>query len=348
MKNSTLGLFLNLGESFTSLGGQAELMISQNIAAFSKAFRKVYVFTYSQESVRLPQNCVLVTPPFSIHRYFYAILLPLIHRRLIHRCDLLRCFQLSGTVPALMAKLLYGSKFIFNYGYDYTAFARIEAKPLQALGFKLLEKIASRLATGIIVKNKNLKIPGFYLPNGVDIKLFKPKTKRLSQIPTLLYVGRLEPQKNLTVLLTALVRVKKKLKIVFVGQGSQRQKLLDQARRLQLNLSIKPPVPHSQLLAIYQSADIFVLPSLIEGSPKVLLEAMACGLPIVTTDVSDIKAGIVVKPTVAGLAAGINRVLSYPQLAHRLGASARREVTRHYNQDTIIKSEIKFLQSCAH
>lgn len=347
MKNSTLGLFLNLGESFTSLGGQAELMISQNITAFSKAFRKVYVFTYSQESVRLPQNCVLVTPPFSIHRYFYALLLPIIHGRIIRQCNLLRCFQLAGTLPAIISKLVYGTKFVFNYGYDYAAFARIEGKPIQVLGFKLLKKIASRLATSIIVKNKNLKVPGFYLPNGIDTKLFKPKPKQSSKIPVVLFIGRLEPQKNLTVLLTALNRIKRKVKVIFVGQGSQRQKLLDQAKKLQLNLIIHDQITHSQLPKTYQSADIFVLPSLIEGSPKVLLEAMACGLPIVATDVTDVKAGIIVEPTVTGLTVGINRLLSDPQLAHRLGDSARREAVRHYNQDTIIKSEIKFLQSCA-
>ena len=45
MKNSTLGLFLNLGESFTSLGGQAELMVQQNILSDARAFNQVYIFT---------------------------------------------------------------------------------------------------------------------------------------------------------------------------------------------------------------------------------------------------------------------------------------------------------------
>ena len=170
----------------------------------------------------------------------------------------------------------------------------------------------------------------------------------------MLYVGRLEPQKNLTVLLTALTRVKKRLKIVFVGQGSQRQKLLDLASKLNLNLVIKSPVIHSQLPKIYQSADLFVLPSLIEGSPKVLLEAMATGLPIVAANVSGIKeiltrrTGILVPPTITGLTQGLTQVLTQPNLARRLSQAARRQVTKHYNQDTIIASEIKFLQSCAH
>jgi glycosyltransferase involved in cell wall biosynthesis len=352
MKNSTIAVFLNLGESFASLGSQAELMISQNITAFAKAFKRVYVFTYNQESVKLPPNCILITPPRPLHRYLYALLLPFIHGRIIRQCQVLRCFQLTGTVPAIIAKLFYGSKFVFNYGYDYAAFARIEGKPLQAQLFSWLTPVTVKFATGIIVKNKSLlqatrHAPrAIYLPNSVDIKLFRPKAKQLSQIPTILYVGRLEPQKNLVSLLTAISKLKRKVKIIFVGQGSQRQKLLDQARRLKLNLVIKTPVAHSRLPAIYQAADIFVLPSLIEGSPKVLLEAMACGLPIVATRVTDIKAGILVASTVTGLASGINRILSDPWLARRLGVAARRKAVKHYNQDNIIATEINYLKTC--
>jgi len=360
MSNSTIGVFLNLGESFTDLGGQAELMLRQNILPYSRAFDRVYIFTYTPEKFKLPPNCYLVTPPPRLHRYIYALLLPLIHTRLIHQCQLLRCFQLAGTLPAIIAKLLYGTKFVFNYGYDYVAFARIEAKPLQAQLFSWLTPITVRFATGIIAKNKSL-LPAtrhapraIYLPNGVDTKLFKPKPKRFSKVPTVLYVGRLEPQKNLTTLLTALVEVKRKLKVIFIGQGSQRQKLFNLASKLNLNLLIKPPVIHSQLPKIYRSADIFVLPSLIEGSPKVLLEAMACGLPIVATAVPGIKeiltrrTGILVSPTITGLTQGLTQVLTQPNLARRLSQAARRQVTKHYNQDTIIASEIKFLQSCAH
>ena len=362
MKNSTIAIFLNLGESFTSLGGQAELMLRQNLLPYSKNFSRVYVFTYTPEKFTLPPNCHLITPPFPLHRFAYAILLPLIHYRTIRQCDLLRCFQLAGTLPAIISKLVYGSKFVFNYGYDYAAFARIEAKPLQVIGFKVLQQLVFKLADRIIIKNKSLfairHLPlakSIYLPNGVDVKMFKPKPKQSSKIPVVLFIGRLEPQKNLVILLTALSGVKRKSKIIFVGQGSQRQKLLDQARRLKLNLVIKTPVAHSRLPAIYQTADTFALPSLIEGSPKVLLEAMACGLPIVASRVTGIKEiikseinGILVKPTVAGLASGINYVLSRPQSARRLGQAARQQAVKQYNQEKIIASEIKFLQSCIH
>lgn len=363
MKHSTIGIFLNLGESFTSLGGQAELMLRQNILPYSKAFSRVYVFTYDKEAFALPSNCHLITPPFKFHRYIYALLLPFFYSRIIRQCQVLRCFQLSGTVPALIAKLLYGSKFVFNYGYDYAAFARIEAKPFRSLGFKLLGKITSGLATGIIFKSESLLLAishkplakFIYLPNSVDTKLFKPKPKGFSGASTVLYVGRLEPQKNLPVLLHALAQAKKRLRIIFVGQGSQKPNLLRQAKQLNLDLTLKAPVSHSQLPAIYRSADIFVLPSLIEGSPKVLLEAMASGLPIVATAVSGITeiikspaTGILVEPTVTGLTSGINYVLSHPQSARRLGQAARRQAVKQYNQEQIITSEIKFLNSCAH
>lgn len=353
MNKSTLGIFLSLGESFTSLGGQAELMLRQNILPYSRAFNQVYIFTYVKEKFALPANCHLITPSFPVHRYLYALMLPFIHYRVINQCHLLRCFQLSGTLPALICKLLYRKKFIFNYGYDYAALARIEGKPLQALGFKLLEKIASRLATGIIVKNKNLDINGYYLPNSVDTKLFKPKPKQLSKTPTVLYVGRLEPQKNLSCLLRAVALINKPLKVILIGQGNQKQILLSQAGQLGLDLTIKSPISHHNLPAIYQSADIFVLPSLIEGSPKVLLEAMATGLTIVGSNVSGIKeilshnhTGLLIKPTPIHLSQAITKLLNDPQLAYQLGQAARKIAVNRYNQKVIIKQEINFFKSC--
>src|SRR3989344_593403 len=352
MKNSTLAVFLNLGESFASLGGQAELMISQNIAAFAKAFKRIYVFTYNQESVKLPPNCILITPPRPLHRYLYALLLPFIHGRIIRQCQVLRCFQLSGTVPAIVAKLIYGSKFVFNYGYDYAAFARLEGKALQARSFSLLSLVAVKFAAGVIVKNKGLKIKGHYLPNGVDIHQFAPKPKSNSKIKTVLFIGRLEPQKNLAILLTALAQAKRKLKIIFVGQGSQKQILISQAKTLKLNLTIRDNLTHSQLPKLYQSTDVFVLPSLIEGSPKVLLEAMACGLPVVATAVPGITeiikskvTGVLVKPTVAGLTSGINYVISHPQQARRLGIFARRRIQAEFGITQVMNQEIAILKS---
>ena len=356
MKKFTIGVFLNLGESFTSLSGQAELMLQANILPYAQAFDRVYIFTYAQEKVNLPANCYLVTPPFRLHRYIYTLILPFMHRSIIKQCNLLRCFQLAGTLPALISKLFYGSKFVFNYGYDYAAFAGIEGRPLQAQLFSWLKPIALKFATGVIVKNKDLPVKGFYLPNGVDINQFHPpKRKFHHRIKTVLYVGRLEPQKNLIVLLTALAQVKTKLKIVIVGQGSQSQKLLHLAKQLKLNLVIKSPIAHSQLPKVYRSADLFVLPSLIEGSPKVLLEAMASNLPIVATNVPGSReiikpntTGILVEPTVADLGAGINQIFDQPSFARRLGQAAHRQAIKQYNQKKLMASEITFLQSCAH
>ena len=353
MKNSTIGVFLNLGESFTSLGGQAELMISQNIKAFAKNFSTVYVFTYKQESVTLPSNCILITPPLPLHRYIYALLLPVIHCRIIHRCNLLRCFQLSGTIPALMAKLIYGSKFVFNYGYDYAAFARIEGKPIQALLFSQLSLIAVKFAAGVIVKNKSLKIKGHYLPNGVDTHLFKLKQSyRMSVPPTLLYVGRLEPQKNLLNLVSSLSDVAQPIKLILVGQGSQQRQLRQTAKRLGVNLVIRSALNHRDLPQVYRSADIFVLPSLAEGSPKVLLEAMVSGLPCIASDIAvhkeiinSGKTGLLVKPKPVNLSQAINSLLSSSHERAKFGRAARRHIQASFDITPIIEQEITILKS---
>ena len=353
MKHSTLGLFLNLGESFTSLGSQAELMINQNIKAFAKAFDQVYIFTYRQEKINLPENCILVTPPWPLHRYLYALLLPLIHSRIIRQCHLLRCFQLSGTVPALICKLVYGSKFVFNYGYDYVSFAKIEGKFIQAQLFSLLSPIAVKFAAVVIIKSQSLKIKGHYLPNGVDPKLFIPKKSyRLSSPPIILYVGRLEPQKNLPTLLKSATKIKAIPQVIFIGSGSQKLALLNQAKKFKLKLVIKHRISHSQLPVIYRSADIFVLPSLIEGSPKVLLEAMASGLPCVASDIlqhreviTHQRTGMLIQPTSLALSQAIDKLLRSTHLRRRLGQAARERIKADFDIKSIMAQEVKILKS---
>ena len=153
-----LGLFLSLGESFSDLKkqGQDQLMINQNIRFFARHFKKIYVFTYKKESIKLPQNCQLITPPLKLHRYLYGFLAPFIHLRIFKKIDIIRCYQLSGALPGIIAKIFFHKKFVFNLGYDYSQFAQIEGKPVQACLFSWLKPLALQLADRIIIKNKTM------------------------------------------------------------------------------------------------------------------------------------------------------------------------------------------------
>lgn len=352
----TLAIFFPPGDSFRKIeaSGQASLMIENNIIPFAKNFGKVWVFTYENEQVNLPKNCVLIPAPKHLHRYLYTIMLPLLHYKILHSVDVIRCFHISASVPAIIAHLLWNKKFAFNYGYDYPAFAKIEKKPLPYLLFTILKPLALKYAAGIIVKNKTLAInkKSTYIPNGVDTKKFSPLGQNQPAIPTILFVGRLEPQKNILTLIEAVSHIKTPLKLHIVGDGALRQAVIDMAKKRGVMIKLESQVDHDLLPKIYQHATIFILPSVKEGSPKVLLEAMSCGLPCIASDIpehqeiiTDHKNGLLVKPTVSMLTRAIKALLKNATLQHRLGKNARDTIVNRFNQTNLIAQEITLLQS---
>ena len=357
-----LGVFLSLGESFADLAkkGQAQLMLDQNIKPFAQHFEKVYLFTYEQETVKLPANAYLLAPPIKLHRYLYGLTLPFIHAKTLKNTNVWRCFQLSGALPALVAKIFFKKKFVFNLGYDYRSFALIEKKYIQATLLSAFSRLAIYFADHIIVKTKtlmktlppNARSKTTYLPNGVDVNRFRPKRKKAKRVLTVLFIGRLEPQKNLLSLIEALSLIKTPFKLQIVGKGSLRNQILKLTRKNNINLKITRKVSHRRIEKIYQQADIFVLPSIREGSPKVLLEAMASGLACIASNIPEHreiieskKHGILSSPAPDQLAPAINQLLKSRNQRVNLGRQARHRIKLNFDIRKIISQEITILKT---
>ena len=132
------------------------------------------------------------------------------------------------------------------------------------------------------------------IPNGVD-ESFHPADREAarlqlglpSDVTILLFVGMLVPVKGLDVLLTALARVQTPCHCVLVGDGEERQALARQAIELGIEerVQLVGARAHDEIPTWMAAADLFVLPSRSEGRPNVVLEAQACGLPVVATRV---------------------------------------------------------------
>jgi len=132
------------------------------------------------------------------------------------------------------------------------------------------------------------------IPCGVDTKLFAPdQGRKNNQIPVLLFVGRLEKVKGLNLLLEAILGLKDNglnVSAYIIGSGTLEDELMADARKKGLdNIKFINSVKHDELPEWYNKADLFVLPSISEGMPLVLLEAMACGLPSVVSDIKSMK-----------------------------------------------------------
>lgn len=127
------------------------------------------------------------------------------------------------------------------------------------------------------------------IPNGVDTEVFYPIEKEESDEFKILFVSRLIERKGLQFIIPELKRIQdnihKKIKLIVVGDGPYRGTLeqIAQENNVSGMIQFVGQKEKDGIVPYYQNADLFILPSAKEGMPNVVLEAMACGLPIVMT-----------------------------------------------------------------
>jgi glycosyltransferase involved in cell wall biosynthesis len=267
--------------------------------------------------------------------------------------------------------------------YGYLA-ARREAKPIvatchnwvggtAALGiYNRLDRMALRKFNGVaavsnavaaqlrdarIAENKIHTIA-----NGIDIEKFcgaepawfgsSPDAKQ----KTVGIVARLDLQKGFEYLLQAiagLTSTHPDLRLVIVGEGPDQGAIQSMADRLNLIPRIVFAGQRGDMANVYAGFHIFVLPSLNEGLPMTVLEAMASSRPVIAskvgaipTVVRDGETGLLVDPKdVVGLRASLDRLLSDPALSSRLATQGHDWVRRHFTSDAMAENYLRMYES---
>jgi colanic acid/amylovoran biosynthesis glycosyltransferase len=250
------------------------------------------------------------------------------------------------------------------YGYDVSSFPL----SMSGLGLYYLHPIFNRLDLFLAMSNdmrEDLlrlgcspeKVIVHYHGIRVDRFAYPLRTYVQPEVVTILVCGQLIPKKGHAVLLHALAKtiregiVHHPLRLVVVGGGPLRSNLEGLVKHLGLqNIVIfKGPVPHHQdaLLEEYRQADIFALPSLTaggakEGIPGALIEAMASGLPVISTRhagipevVSAGRDGVLVdEGDSEGLATALARLILHPRMREDMGSAAARKAQECFDVRT--------------
>jgi glycosyltransferase involved in cell wall biosynthesis len=167
------------------------------------------------------------------------------------------------------------------------------------------------------------------VPQGVDTEFFAPDPEcRPNQRPRVLFVGSLRPFKGPQIVLEAAARFPA-ADFVLVGDGTMAGEVRYRARNDGLkNVQFPGPLPMSRVRDEYRRADIFFFPSKWEGSPKVILEAAACALPVIAsgsyqpeTVVHGRTGFVATEPD--DFFAHLEKLLDNPQLRRELGRAGR-------------------------
>jgi len=187
----------------------------------------------------------------------------------------------------------------------------------------------------------------YYLPNVVDSEWFKPSAPMSKGRLTLVAVGRLVKQKRLDRFISILACLRTDFRLdvrgLIVGPGCQNEDLRPELENQARSLGLFPDIVQfrggvSDIRSVYHEADVCVLTSDFEGTPNVLLEAMACGLPVVATKVGGVpgivrhgQTGFLLEPDdLEGLVAAVVKLVKNSELRREMGQCARSEVEENH------------------
>lgn len=341
----------------------------------SGQFSEVVWFTYGTDDATvaddlhaqgcLPPQIQVVPMPGWLSMFgrgaslIYAFLMPFLVQRHLGRCAVFKTNQMDGALAAVVASKLFKRPLYVRTGYTLSLFVdRIHAcNPLRR-GFAWLTEIiafrycaassvSSRYDRDYIVRRYGLsEAPPAVIGNYIDIKRFSPREGSIVR-ERMVFVGRLSPQKNLDSAIAACVSAGVGLDII--GDGPDRSKLQALARDLGADIGWFGVLPNDRLPEVLAAYRYFFLPSLWEGMPKALLEAMAAGMVCVGNDAIGINE--VIRDGVTGylssgadvhhLAQAVRRALVGDHVS--VSAAGRAFVCENYSLDTVAGRELAIL-----
>ena len=308
---------------------------------------------------------VLSRPP-RLGPALLSLLAPWLYWREIRAAGILKTNQLSGAWTAVLAKWLHGIPLVVRAGYPWSFnYERESRSPARTFAVRALERLAVRAADRVVVTSDAV---GEYLvarhgvdprrlrvvPNAIDVERFAPPPPGRREKGLIAFVGRLVPEKRLDVLVAAAAAVPG-VRLLVVGDGPEGDSIANRAAAAGVPLERAGTVPNAELPALLARAEVFALPSAYEGQPKALLEAMACGLPVVGSDVPGIREIVRHGETgwlapfgdVDALAGALRALSGDAALRERLGRAGRAEVQRRYALESVVERELAVLKEVA-
>ena len=286
----------------------------------------------------------------------YSVFMPFLQKICLKKADIFKTNQMEGSWSAVLAKFFYHKPLMVRTGYTLSYFAkRMKEYEILILLYTIIEIIAFKYADCVVVTSVNDEqyISDIYkrtsskltiLPNYINSELFVPLKSERVYDDRVVYVGRIHPQKNLYHLVEACAGSKAGLDII--GAEDNKSPLVAHAREYGADVRFLGVLSNREIARILTRYRVFILPSLYEGNPKSLLEAMSCGKAVIGTDVDGIREvvhheenGLLCGTDANSIACAIKRLLSDSDFSSRLGEAARKYVLETSSLAIVVEKE---------
>jgi len=349
----------------------------KRMTLYSNYLDKYFVLVFSLKKQQLKEKKIgnmIVIPTNGFYRFDALLKMYFLGRKICreNKVDIIQAQDpiFTGFIGYLLKKEYKKPLNICVYGCDPYDENWVEEKKLNLilapLAKFIIKQTDSIQVDGSKVSNSLIKRGGvpsskiFYKPmvpqdiqkfKEADGKEVKKELLRNEEEKILLFVGRLEKQKNIPFLLKSFQKILQrfpKTRLIIIGEGREGEKLKDLTRKLKIENKVDwiKGIPYLKIPQYFKAADIFVLPSLYEGFPRVLMEAAMAGKAIVSTNVGGtediIKEGengfIIPQNNERGFIEKISFLLEYPGIAQKMGKKSQEIMETKFDpQKTLLK-----------
>lgn len=326
---------------------------------------KVSFVTYGDASDldyadRIPGIDILVNR-WRLKLRHYCCLLPVLHGPFLARASVYKTNQMDGIDIALNAARLWRKPLVARCGYMRSEFIANQygKGSTKAHNARKQEEVIFNAANRIVVTTSTMqkdvmrRVPSaanraVVIPNYVDTNRFRPMRENPDE-DEIIFVGRLSTQKNVAALLEAVQSLN--VKTTLIGDGELKVPLKHRFGTLNGRLLWQGNVPNSELPVHLNRASLFILPSHYEGHPKALMEAMACGLPVIGADSPGIRGvirhgetGWLCHTDPKSIRKAIQQLLALPKMRAELGRQARHFIKEQFSLDRVVDMELALLR----
>jgi glycosyltransferase involved in cell wall biosynthesis len=348
-------------------------MLDRELALYRKYVEhgwKVSVVTYGgKEDLELKERLKginIICNRWNFPIKLYIKYLPFLYASIFESADVIKSNQLKGAEVACKVASYWNKIFVFRSGFLWTSLSKErsftetpasedtnKSRHIEREIFPQAHKIivTTEVMRRYVIDTYSIRGEKVsVIPNFVQTDIFRPDETKI-KFPKISCVARFSEQKNLFNLIQACKD--NKIALDLIGSGPLESKLIDFGRDINAEVNFLGNVPNGDIPGIINSSSAFALPSMFEGNPKALLEAMSCGLPVIGSDVPGIREiikhkdnGYLCGTDIDSIRSAIACVMGDENLREKLGRNARNFVEENYSLDKVFEEEYQLINQC--